>query len=865
MKLNLKLISLMLILLFVSVSAVCAEDVAQTDDEAISSVDNVDEIATDEISSANETGTVAATATKEFYELQQQIWKTEAGSTIELDSDYINYGKRPNGDGITIDRVITIDGKGHTLDGNGKDIFYVKQGLTNVVFKNIIFINGAKNAGGAIFADDGTNYLTVQNYTFKSNKATTTGGAIQANGNNVKITNCRFQSNYAPSSGGAIRLEGNSATITNNVFTGNKAADALGGAINALGHNIKITGNTFTKNTAGRDGGAICIEGTKVAEIGTGNVISKNVFTSNQASGSSEGGHGGAISMAGENCEISYNNFTSNHAADIGGAIRWNGANSAMGSIIANNFESNDAVSGGAIYISGNKINIASNKFNGNKATTGAGGSINIHGDSATITENEITNSKTNSIGGGIYVEGKNTQIKNDTLSKCSAGDNGGGAYLTGSGTVVYSTFTGCSASDMGGGIYFKTKDFTVRSNTFKSNTAQKGSDYYPTSMPSGKIQTKLTATDVTTTVGTAKYIIATLKDANGNPISGAKVGFADNGIKYVTTDAKGAARYYPSATAAGTYSINVAYFGDDDYDKSNTVTSKVVISKIGTKLSVSSSITTPYKSGKYILAILTDTNGNPINGAKVGFVNNGKINYVTTNAQGRATYSTDNFAEGSYSVKVKYFGNDTYDASNQGVSKVTISKLTSVLSVSRSVSATVGSNSYVLAMLKDQNGNAIKGAKIAFVDGDKISYVYTDGNGRARCFLNNFAAGTYSVKIAYYGNDTYKASNQGVSKVTISKISSVLSVSRSVSAKVGSNSYVLAMLKDKEGNAIKGAKIAFVDGDKISYVFTDGNGRARCFLNNFAVGTYSVKIAYYGNATYAASNQGVSKVTISK
>ena len=58
------------------------------------------------------------------------------------------------------------------------------------------------------------------------------------------------------------------------------------------------------------------------------------------------------------------------------------------------------------------------------------------------------------------------------------------------------------------------------------------------------KKATQLTAPDVTTTYQKDDYIVATLKDSNGKPISGAKIGFANNGVTYITTDANGQAKY---------------------------------------------------------------------------------------------------------------------------------------------------------------------------------------------------------------------------------------------------------------------------------------------------------------------------------
>ena len=278
------------------------------------------------------------------------------------------------------------------------------------------------------------------------------------------------------------------------------------------------------------------------------------------------------------------------------------------------------------------------------------------------------------------------------------------------------------------------------------------------------KIATKLTATSVTTSPNSGKYIIATLTDANGNPVSGAKIGFANNGMKYIVTDAAGKARYSTNHFGEGVYNVKVAFFGDDKYQASEKATSKLTISKIATKLTVTS-ITTPYKSGKYLIATLTDVNGNPVSGAKIGFANNG-MKYVVTDANGKARYSTDHYEEGSYNVKVAFFGDDKYQASEKATSKMVITKVATKLTVT-SLTTTHGSGKYLIATLKDVNGNPISGAKIGFAN-NGMKYIVTDAAGKARYSTDHYGVGSYNVLVAFFGDDTYSASDRATSKLVI-------------------------------------------------------------------------------------------------
>ena len=127
-------------------------------------------------SSQNEDVINAASGT--FTELQNKIDAAAEGSTITLDKDY-KYNSGFSVKGIEINKDLTINGKGHTLDGLSKArIFDVSS--KNVILNNINFVNGNAN-----------------------NKD---GGAISAYSSNFTVNSCKFINNKA-NNGGAIFLE----------------------------------------------------------------------------------------------------------------------------------------------------------------------------------------------------------------------------------------------------------------------------------------------------------------------------------------------------------------------------------------------------------------------------------------------------------------------------------------------------------------------------------------------------------------------------------------------------------------------------------------------------------------------------------
>jgi predicted outer membrane repeat protein len=118
---------------------------------------------------------------------------------------------------------ITIDGNGHTLDGNsGAPIFVIDGGA--VVIKNLTLLNGSNpdGKGGAISLRQSAE-LTVANVHFRDNRARY-GGAIAATESTVlNVFDSEFVDNAAEIKGGSIWNDGECSIIDNNQFRGSRA------------------------------------------------------------------------------------------------------------------------------------------------------------------------------------------------------------------------------------------------------------------------------------------------------------------------------------------------------------------------------------------------------------------------------------------------------------------------------------------------------------------------------------------------------------------------------------------------------------------------------------------------------------------
>ncbi len=291
--------------------------------------------------------------------------------------------------GITINKDITIDGKGHTIDAkNLGRIFSIGEGFT-VTLTNATLINGKATEGGAIY-NDGS--LTLSDVKLSDNAADSYGGAVFNNGHLV-VGNSVFDANDIVNRGSASVDYGGAAiynwydgvlTVSGSNFTNNiknyKNGDRLVGAVATIG-DATISDSYFVNN-AGRWGGAISASGYLIA----GDDV--NTLTVSGSTFKENGGlYGAGIFVAGSDFTVSDCVFDKNTAFGKGNMTPNNNNGAAIvvtdtgkditGAITGSNFTNNKAQYGGAIDICEGNIAISDSLFVNNSADV-EGGAIDI-------------------------------------------------------------------------------------------------------------------------------------------------------------------------------------------------------------------------------------------------------------------------------------------------------------------------------------------------------------------------------------------------------------------------------------------------------------------------------------------------------
>ena len=350
----------------------------------------------------------AVSAEGNFTALQNEISTSTDSIDITQDYTYDNSTDDDLNGGIVINRTgFTINGNGHTIDGsNQARILYIDG--ENITISNLKLINGfiGKKAGGAICSQA---TITLNNITFENNYAEF-GGAVYVS-NISQIIDCHFDNNNAIY-GGAINYDDtltainsefknsnkttfsmvysnaeselniercrfldsaakyataiyaqNNVTIRNSIFR-NLNANETGGAV-ALKDLRKATleNCTFTDTRAEKNGGALFIDINKDSSNQSYVKISDSAFIN------SYGDFGGALVQLGGNLEISNSEFINNKALYSGGAIYISNVDN--GIITNSNFENNKLIigemfNGGGIYSDYSILTVSNSNFTKN-------------------------------------------------------------------------------------------------------------------------------------------------------------------------------------------------------------------------------------------------------------------------------------------------------------------------------------------------------------------------------------------------------------------------------------------------------------------------------------------------------------------
>ena len=489
-----------------------ASAILGTTDSPLSSSNSDKSTGGDDSSSVPESGNeiLSANSAGTFKELRDLISGTPRGETLVLYNDYNNTDKV---NGITINRGMTIDGNGYTIDASNFSrifLFQTDGTIEGLTLKNIVFKNGnssgtgSNGVGGAICFNAIMKGLVIENCTFMDCYSSSHGSAIYFSKNvtdsnmsakfigneagnqgtvytsktkfapNYKFDNCNvnftFINNTAKQTPGAKFFSDVSNSVFNFYMADNVAKQYSGGSyFDQWSRNVNITG-TFVNNIAGSaddgSGGALYFRFVE-------NVNVEGTFIGNKALTR----YSGAIHLQDRVNGMNINGYFENNSAFLeGGAIYVKGP--AQDLHINGTFINNVAkgIGGGAIEMTSDVTNSTiDGTFIGNYANKGS--AIRIGANSWNNKINGVFTDNSGTLGTIYLNDCQGTEISGDFSDNTA--EYGGAVYSTASDVSISdSTFSGNTA-EYGGAVYSTASNISTASSTFDGNKAINGSAIY--------------------------------------------------------------------------------------------------------------------------------------------------------------------------------------------------------------------------------------------------------------------------------------------------------------------------------------------------------------------------------------------------
>lgn len=712
-----------------------------------------------------------------YNSFRSEVSSVSSGGTLYLDKDYVFEGNLNSK--FTINKEITIDGRGHTVDANySNGIFSIS--ADNVVIKNVIFKNVYSTTSG--------------------------GGAIAWNGKYGKLTNCTFINNHA-TAGGAVYWNSYQAEMSDCNFINNSATN--GGAFYLAYYSVVMSNCKFIDNSATNNGGAMNLYAFQT------NRISNFVFINNTAS------NGGAIYSTVENggLKVSGSLFNNNNASNYGGAI-----NAYWIEISDCDFNSNYASCGGALSLGYYTYNtIADCNFNNNVADNGSAIKLTKY----LCPTNCYFNGQNKNYNKYFYIENKlSPELSvnaydihlNEVLNieaSFASNINGNLSFNlinTRTGAIAYSSYSlldgtlsniQLSVPNLKSGKYLLYVDY-YGDNLFNATSITQ--DLEVIGLPSN-IEFEVN------NISWGDSIVISPKLTTG------ATGLIDIYVNGEYLDTISVGSNYELQGLGGPYStVTLNYLGDDVY-RSSEHSEKINVKRLNSTMNISE-----IESGKLSTVNIT-LNEDATGKITVNF--NGK-KYSGNLQKGTFTFNTPNLKSGNMNINIIYNGDSKYDSFN-------VNNQVNVILKESPIDFKSTNYLYSEDKLISPKVSGSLGKFEIYIDGE-YEAVFNEGNTYT---LPNLDLGKHTVRLVYL-DGVYYANTEYLTSFTVYNKYPIEFTVKPIIFNSGENFY--AKFYDEYGNVLNNKYVIFnINGDNYS-TRTDSKGIAY-IPTELEIGEYNVTI----------------------
>ena len=332
-----------------------------------------------------------------------------------------------------------------------------------------------------------------------------------------------------------------------------------------------------------------------------------------------------------------------------------------------------------------------------------------------------------------------------------------------------------------------------------------------------------------------------TLKDKDGNVLSGKKIIFTLNGTNFTrTTNSNGIASLTLN-TRVGNYLIVVSFLGDDSYANSS-FSQQLTVSKIPTAIENSTDLAV---IGRAYSVVLKDKNGNPLSSKAVTLTFNGKTYKRTTNSQGIVSITLDGKRGNSYNLTYKFAGDSSYMASSGSVS-LKLKMSTKIVGTD----ARIVQGKVFTVTLKDASNKLLANKKVTVLHNGKTYNRTSNSKGIVSLTLSQTPGKYYNISYRFAGDSTYTGSSKKLSVF----IKTPTKFVNSGSFVCKGNVYYVT-LKDSNDNVLANKTVKLTYGTKNYTLTTNSKGKVGVKINSAKGKVYKFTYKFNGNSLYGPSS----------
>ena len=369
------------------------------------------------------------------------------------------------------------------------------------------------------------------------------------------------------------------------------------------------------------------------------------------------------------------------------------------------------------------------------------------------------------------------------------------------------------------------------------------------------KIDTIITANDISFTYDNPTNLTTTLKDNKGNPLKEKQITITINETKHTLTTDNNGQTTLPINLLPGTYTAKINYTGNDIYTPSAT-NATVTINKITTNMQTNS-IAFIYDEPENLTITLKDYKNNLLANRNIQITLNGENHTITTNNNGEATLPI-NLLPGIYTAKITFNENEIYLPSSTNAD-ITINKITTNIQTNN-ITFRYDEPENLTITLKDYKNNILTNKNIQIIIDNKNYNLTTDNNGQLTLAID-LLPGNHTAEINYEEDDIYLPSSANAN-IIINKIATTITANN-IDFTYDNPKNLTATLKDYKNNTLTNKNIQITIDDKNYTITTDNNGLTTLPIDSLP-GTYTAKITFTEDEIYLQTTLNT-QITINK